>query len=406
MKLITSLFCAGLVAALTGCDDDEPLADATNDVNDVDIMDEQEQEEEATEPPSEPTCIAPEDAFPITSGLTPGATTGPFYASVSPFEYADRARSHVHSADFFGSMSAPEENSVSSRTMTGTYEFPYNVATRDRDELFVYGGDPVSGITPYVAKISIGTGEQVWRTEIPYGEGQFSWPGLAAIHGNGDVYAVHSSSLIRIDPLSGEIRGSVELPAPEGRSTANMAYNGFNVSSTGLLVLKSLGRPEGCELQGFDALSECVTEETPAPPSLFSLLDPETLEVEDSLEFDSNVFGRLAIATFDEREFIYIVAETELTRIEIKDGTLVLDESWSYADFTKDGQSSPTAAVVMDDWVVFQMNGSPAQTPMTVHAVSQADSSVFATADPFGPGGAGISFVLSSLTADPATLRV
>ncbi|MEL6185810.1 MAG: hypothetical protein AAFU79_14400, partial [Myxococcota bacterium] len=363
-------------------------------------------DDEATDGPEDagPTCLAATEAFPISSALQTGPGVG-FYETVNPFEYADFERTHVHRADFFGSFTDPLATAVSVRSFDGVYPTPYNVATRERDELFVYGGDPTGGVTPYVAKLDLSTGAEAWRTEIPQPSGAFSWPGLALVHGNGDVYALHGTRLVRLDAASGALEGDADLPAPTDIASSDTVYNGFTVGRDGLIVAKSISRPAGCEAQGPAALGECAGPTTPVPPSMVITVDPDTLEVLGRLEMPELVGGRLAQSRFEGEDYIYVGGNDDIYRVRRQGSALALDP-WRYSGFLQESQAAPSAVVVMGDWVVFQMNASPGQTPMTVHAVAQRDPQIFARRDPFGPGGFGISFVPSSLTADSDTLRI
>ena len=169
-------------------------------------------------------------------------------------------------------------------------------------------------------------------------------------------------------------------------------------------MAKSFGRPAGCEAEGL-GIFDCVTDETPQPPSVFAAIDPETLEVVDSVEVPESVFGRPAITQFEGLEYIYLNAADAVYRVALDGSELSLDP-WLYSGFLKDGQGGPTSVAGMGDWVVFQTNGLPGTVPMTVHVVSQADPTVSLERDPFTPGGLGRSFVSSSLSADPETLRI
>ena len=215
------------------------------------------------------TCVPPDDAFPVSSGLEPGPTSSAYYETVSPFEYADMERTHIHPADFY--VGEPGDDCVvSSRSLDGVHESAYNIVTRNRDEAFLYGTDP----EPYVVKFDLETGEVVWDTELPTIEDNFAWVGLVVTHGNGDIYAVHSRTLVRLDPASGDILARADLPAASGTLASDTVYNGFTVAPNGLIIAKSFGRPAGCTENGEAALLECVDEANPQPPSAVAALDP------------------------------------------------------------------------------------------------------------------------------------
>ena len=107
--------------------------------------------------------------YPISSAIEPGPTETGLYRTVTPFEHANVGRTHVYPADFGGSLSVPESNAVVVRQFSGVHETPYNIVTRNRDELFLFGGtqgrrDDAKG--PYVVKFDATTGQVVWRTDL------------------------------------------------------------------------------------------------------------------------------------------------------------------------------------------------------------------------------------------------
>ncbi len=350
--------------------------------------------------PSDISCVTREEAYPISSALDPGPTLSAFYNTVSPFEYSDIERTHVHPADFYGL--GWDNVTVSSRALDESHEMAYNIVTRDRNEAFLYGAEPL----PYVIKFDLNTGEVVWRTELPVIEGAFNWIGLVAVHGNGDLYAVHAGVLVRINPDSGEIVVSAELPPPSGYDSKDIVYNGFSIAPSGLIVGKSYGRPAGCELDGEAAILECVTEENPQPPSLVVTIDPDTLAVLGSVELPEVATGRPAIAQFQGQDYIYLNGADNVYRIMLDGSELAMDDSWRYSDFLKEGQEGSSSVAIMGDWVAFQTNGTPSATPMTVHVVSQADPDVAFSSDPYTLDQLGISFVSSSLSTDPENMRI
>lgn len=345
------------------------------------------------------TCVDPAAAYPISSSLETGPTSSAFYDTVSPFEYADMERTHVHRADFYGATDGSEVSVTSSR-YPGTYENPYNIVTRERDEAFLYVTDPV----PYIVKIDVATQEPVWRTDIPVLEDNFNWVGLVAVHGNGDVYAVHARTLVRLDAATGAIVARADLPPPAGSEARDTVYNGFTIAPNGLIVGKSYGRPAGCEESGTDAIINCVSEDNPQPPSAIITLDPDTLAVLSAVDLPAVATGRPAVAQYSGETYLYLNGADDVFRLRLSGSELILDEDWRLSGFLADGQSGSSSVVVLGDWVAFQTNGTPARSAMTVHVVSQADDDVSATFDLPPPELA--SFTPSSLTADPVSMAI
>ena len=232
--LVSGLLLTGAVAC--GDDDESSLDESMTtraESTTTALDDDAESSDGGPDAPADPaeaggSCVPPQDAFPVSSALEPGPTSAAYYDTVSPFEYADMERTHIHRADFYFGEPG-EECAVSSRALEGLHESAYNIVTRDRDEAFVYGTDP----EPYVVKFDLDTGEVVWETELPTIEDNFQWVGLVVVHGNGDVYAVHSRTMVRIDPDSGEIVARADLPPASGSAASDTGYR----RTTGTLIV-------------------------------------------------------------------------------------------------------------------------------------------------------------------------
>ncbi|MEO1232682.1 MAG: hypothetical protein AAFZ18_27680 [Myxococcota bacterium] len=349
---------------------------------------------------STPACIDPDEAYPISRALVPGSTSSAFYDTVSPTEYADIQRTHIHRADFYGGQDG-EETTVTVRQLMGVHENAYNLVTRDRDEAFLYGTDP----EPYVVKFDLTSGQVVWRTELPVLEDNFIWVGLVAVHGNGDIYAVHSRTLVRLSPESGDILARADLPPPSGSAARDTVYNGFTIAPSGVIVGKSYGRPAGCTESGTAAIINCVDDDNPQPPSRIVTLDPETLEMLSSAELPEVATGRPAVAQFGGREYVYLNGADNVYRLRLDGNDIVLDTTWLYGGFLTEGETGSSSVVVMGDWVTFQTNGTPSRAPMSVHVVSQADAGRFVRREPFSAPPM-TSFTPSSVTADPVSMSI
>jgi hypothetical protein len=149
-----------------------------------------------------------------------------------------------------------------------------------------------------------------------------------------------------------------------------------------------------------------MTSESLLPPSIVVTVDPETLTIIDSYPLDEGAGGRITTGIFQGREYVYVPGVETIFRFEVSDSSLMFDEGWSVADYLQPGQGPASATVVMGDWIVFQTNSGPSTSPLSVYAVSQADSSLRLRTEPFSPGALGISFIPSALTADPDTMRI
>jgi hypothetical protein len=143
--------------------------------------------------------------YPLSYRLWPGFSRDSLYETVTPFEHADAQRSHLHTADFGGSLAHPASNVVNIRAFEGIHPTPYNVVTRDEDEVFMIGGtagEDEGSIGPYVVKFDAWTGDVVWNVQLRNMRelGEFMWPGLVTAHGNGYIYAVAGSHIWKLDP--------------------------------------------------------------------------------------------------------------------------------------------------------------------------------------------------------------
>jgi len=143
-------------------------------------------------------------------------------------------------------------------------------------------------------------------------------------------------------------------------------------------------------------------------PSEVVAVDPHTLRVKAATLAPEFVGGRITSVRYHGRDYVYLVGLQNLYRYIYARGTLTLDPTWGPVPYLKTGQTAGTAAVVMNDWVVVQTNGAPAAsqstppTPMSVVAVSQKNSTVVLSIQPFAnfPQGAGSSD-FSTVTVDP-----
>src|SRR5215213_5233733 len=99
---------------------------------------------------------------------------------------------------------------------------------RSSGGLYVYGYRPDAARQgAYVASVDPRTLRERWRTQIRDRSppGQWSYPGVMAVHGNGFLYAVYGNVLVKLDPDSGRTLARRELP--EDPALTGAAYNGF-----------------------------------------------------------------------------------------------------------------------------------------------------------------------------------
>lgn len=89
-----------------------------------------------------------------------------------------------------------------------------------------------------------------------------------------------------------------------------------------------------------------------------------------------------------------------------RDGRLTRDTSWDPGTIVLPGQTGATAPAVMNDWVIFATNATPAATPLSVIAVNQADASQQFSSQPFTTVPTPQSWSPSAVSVDPLRSRI
>ena len=332
------------------------------------------------------------DTCPRSASLATGAVEGPWYRTVAPCEAFDSERTHTfpYTCDV-SEIVPPGEVRVQARTVGGLPGI-YNVVTRDRGELFVLGGtqstdhceadghDCATG--PYVAKLDSTTLKIVWRTRIHDARANKDWdyPGAIGIHANGFVYVVNGYILAKIDPQTGEIVGKVKLPTPEGRPPGDTAYNGFSLLSDGNLIVKSLTRKQGATADSIRALLFHFDD---GIPSIISVIEPENLTLIASAAVREPVLGRITTGIFNGRDYVYVSGFKNLFRYMYYEKILMPDTTWGPVPYRPEDQKPATAPALLGDYVVVQTNFQLARGPISLTAVSQADSNKIFRLAPF-----------------------
>ncbi len=308
----------------------------------------------------------------------------PWFPSLMAYEHYDTGRSHLFpEAVFNGSYEGP--NRVSARTSPRAYPTPYNVVYLGPGDVFVYGGgygDVPGGTGAFVAKVDPVSLESVWHTKLinTVETDEWNYPGVLSALRDGFLYQIYGYRLARLDPRDGTVLGVVQLPtlaAPRDTS-----YNGLDALPDGTLIAKTVYREAGCEEQGFSAFLNC-SDPTNVPNSLVVAIDPQTLKVVGVVGAPEFIGGRLTTARFQGKDYVYLAGTTTAFRYLYEDGQFTLDKSWDPGPIYKKGQTSATAMVVMNDWVILQTNAAPAKTPLSVIAINQADATRQFATQPF-----------------------
>lgn len=348
------------------------------------------------------------------------APNPPWYPSLQAFEHYNSGRSHVFpEATFGGSYSG--NNIVNTLNSPTTYPSGYNMAYLGPDDVFIYGGgygDVAGSIGAFVAKVNPATLEPIWYNQLinTNVNGEWDYPGSMGILQDGFLYVSYGYRLAKLNPKTGAVIATLILPTG-GAEPENTSFNGFNATSDGIIVMKSVYRQAGCTIQGPDALLNCP-DPSDVPSSNLVSVNPETMRVIDNITLPAPVGARPTIGTFNGKSYVYLLEPTTAIRYEVNAGKFTLDSSWNPGTITLTGQTLCTSFVVMNDWVVAQTNTLPASTALDVIAINQGNALLQYRLQPFsgdpipplvaaafstqGPGGVpAISWAPMSVSADP-----
>lgn len=309
----------------------------------------------------------------------------PWYPSLAAFEHYNSGRSHVFPDAIFGG-AYKGNNQVNIFSSSITYPSGYNMAYLDSQDVFIYGGgygDEPGSIGAFVAKVNPHTLEPIWYNQLinTRQNGEWDYPGSMGILRDSFLYVIYGYRLSKIDPATGATLKTLILPTGGG-TTQNTAYNGFNATEDGILIMKSLYREAGCSIQGPDALLDCP-DPTDVPASLLVSVNPSSMTVIDSIILPAPVAARPTIGKHKDRTYVYLVEANTVIRYLVKKGKFILDSSWNPGIITLEGQTTATSFVVMDDWIAGQVNTLPSATALSVIAINQSDASKQFSIQPF-----------------------
>lgn len=344
----------------------------------------------------------------------------PWFPSLEAFEHYDSGRSHVFpQAQFRGSFAG--KNTVKAIRSTASYPSGYNMAYLNTNQAFIYGGgygDITGSIGAFVAKVNPSSLKPIWYKQLidTHVNGEWDYPGSMGILHNGLLYVSYGYRLAKLNPTTGKVIATLVLPTGDAEP-ANTAFNGFNATADGTLIMQSVYREAGCTIQGPNALLYCP-DPANVPPSILVSVNPHTMKVIDTVTLSAPVGGRPTIGRFRGREFVYLIEATTAIRYSVDAGKFKRDTSWNPGIITISGQTISSSFVVMNDWVVAQTNTLPAATPLSLIAINQGDASQQFQLQPFledpipslvasafataAPGGvAAISWAPMSVSADP-----
>ncbi len=317
---------------------------------------------------------------------TPG-----YYSSLNGAEISDSERSGLFPcASFLGSRDGP--NSVYAWRSADDYPGISYINNRKPGELYIVGGeyptlDDPNMVGPFVAKADATTGKQIWRTYLDNLNASGHWIGNANLNilPNGNIAFAWSHFIALIDGDTGLILKTNSLP-PGDAPIEDVNFKHLTIAPDGTLILKDQTRPVGCTLQGTMAIIKCAAEGMKQPNSVLVAVDPQTLDVLDSLRLPEPAPSPHIIAPYHDKIAIYMGMINRVARYFWDPVTkkLSTDESWMIQPLAE-GQNAMTAPAMVGDWVAIQTNGlfsdKKASSIVVIH---QDDASRVHTIFPFG----------------------
>ena len=243
-----------------------------------------------------------------------------------------------------------------------------------------------ASMTPYVARINIKT-MRVSVLSLPKGTSA-NYTGGALVHANGYLYTVARSVLYKINPSSFKIVASKLLPlAPDSSGEPNQqtAYNGIVATQNGDLILKGWASTGGGDL----------------PPGILLRINPSNLATKAEVVTTSVSSPRMAIATEDGNEYLYVPNTTQSVRFLLEPTAFTLDSAWSTTYLIPNsGVTTASSDVFVGAGVVFANNTDlTATAPMSVFAQGAADGSQLQSTQAFTSTGPAWNFFM--MAADP-----
>jgi hypothetical protein len=144
-----------------------------------------------------------------------------------------------------------------------------------------------------------------------------------------------------------------------------------------------MNREPGCDLDGGDPFAVPCPGQSEAPPSVMVVVDPKTWKVIDWMELQENTGARMDSVQYNGKNYAYFSGSTTLYRYIWDGKNLTLDNSWGPVSPLKPNQTGLLAPVVAGEWVFTMTNCCPpSNVPLSVIAVSQANSSKISRIDP------------------------
>lgn len=346
-----------------------------------------------------------EDSFTAANGPMPGdlgqimqewacvqdLDTPGYFKSMNGAEVADSTRSQLYPcASFLGDWDGPNE--VYAYRADGEYQGVLFMNNRHPGELFLTGGNnpPAQGVVPvgpWVARVDATTGKEIWRTVLENGNVSGAWVGAANLNilPDGNIPISFGNHLVKLDGDTGRILKHVPLPAdapPEGSN-----FKHLTIAPDGTLILKNQTRATPCDIQGTLAAFQCPGGALASPGSTIHAVNPETLEIYDSVSVPSNAVSPHSVTVHDGKIMIYVTSITNFYRFiwDPENKQLSQDTDWVVENYLEKGQTAGDAAGILGDWVVVQVNGLPSkEAASAIVAIHQDDPTRLTRIYPFG----------------------
>ena len=102
----------------------------------------------------------------------------------------------------------------------------------------------------------------------------------------------------------------------------------------------------------------------------------------DWVQSSENSGGRITAAQFDGKNYAYFAGTSNVFRYVWDGKNITLDKTWGPVPYLKPGQTFAGSVMVLNDWITLTTNGVPSNAPISVVAISQADSSKVTSIDP------------------------
>lgn len=292
-----------------------------------------------------------------------GLKTPGYYPSLNGAEISDSERSGIFPcANFTGSWDGP--NQVYAWRSADDYPGISYMNNRRPGELYVVGGefptpaDPLPA-GPFVAKVDATTGKEIWRTYVDNPNVSGRWIGNSNLNilENGNIPQAWSNQIVLIDGDTGEILKHNTLPTG-GLPVDNVNYKHLTVAPDGTLILKHQSRPLGCKVPGTMGIIQCVAQGMKMPNSHMAAVDPDTLEVLDSIELPEPAASPHIVKPYKDKIAIYLGMTKTARRYfwDPKNKKLSADPDWIISPM-QEGQTAMTAPTVVGQWIAFQING-------------------------------------------------